>query len=167
MSNLRDQLLKAGLVNASQVKRAKHEERVHRTEAGREGLEREAAERDAERRSDVDAERAANRAREESRRVRDAEVARERLLVQRLAGGRLREGTAGARRWYFVAEGGRVTYLDLSDDATRRVQRGLAAIVVTRGHVRGEFCLVDATTAGYLSQETPDLVCFWNRGASA
>lgn len=165
MSNLRDQLLKAGLVSSKKARQAAHEERVHRKEAGKEGLEEERAAHEAELAAADEAKRLMDREREETRRLRAEEEARANALVQRLASGRLRDALGGNRRWYFVTDTGRITFLDLNDDAMRKLQQGAAAIVATEGVVRGEFCLVDTVTAGYLSKERPDVIRYWNRSA--
>lgn len=165
MSDLREQLLKAGLVTSRQVRQAKHDDRVHRKEVGQPGLE---AERAAQERAEAErreAKRRADREREETQRRRAAEQQVAERLQARIRAGWIREATAGAKRFFFVTGGGRITYLDLSDGAARRLLAGTAAIVETRGAVRGEFCVVDASAAQSLAREHPDVLHFWNRAA--
>jgi uncharacterized protein YaiL (DUF2058 family) len=163
MSDLRDELRKAGLVSPKQVRQAKHQERVHRKDVGAEGLAAERAAGDEEFRRQQEEKRRKDREREGSLRQEQAERQREEGLRARIRGGWMREATSGARRFYFVVEGGRVTYLDLSDGAVRRLLGGGAAIAESRGAVRGEFCVIDGQTALALSREHPGVIRFWNR----
>ncbi len=165
MSDLRDQLLKAGLVSGKQVRQAKHQDRVHRKEVGREGIEAERAATDREFVAQQEQRRLRDRAREEARRRELAATERLLALQSRIRTGWIREATAGSRRFFFVVADGRITYLDLSDDAARRLQSGRAAVVDAAGIVRGEHCVVDGATALSLSRDHPELIRFWNRAA--
>ena len=163
MSDLRDELRKAGLVSAKQLRQAKHQERVHRKEVGPEGLASERAAVDQAFQRQQEERRQQDREREEALRRRQEELQRNEALRTGIRGGWMREATSGARRLYFVVDGGRVTYLDLSDGAMRRLLGGSAAIAETRGAVRGEFCVVDGHAAQALAREHPEVIRFWNR----
>lgn len=163
MSDIREQLRKAGLVSSKQVRRAKHEERLHAAEVGREGLAAERAEEETRRREEAEARRRANRAREEVARKRAEEEARIHRLGQSIRGGWIRDATAGARRFFFVTSSGRISFIDLSDMAARRVVTGGAAIAQTHGHVRGEFCVVTDRAAAEIEKLGPGTILFWNR----
>lgn len=161
MADLRDQLKKAGLVSDKQLRQAKHQERIHASQVGREGVlaERSAeAERlrlEAEERKRLDRERA-----EQRRRAQEEEAARNRVAAL-IQGGWIREATAGARRYFFELPGGRITFLDLTDQAVRQVGSGHAAIVRTMGMVRGEFCVVTAGAAAELQKLESNVLCCW------
>jgi uncharacterized protein YaiL (DUF2058 family) len=165
VSDLREQLLKAGLVSGKQVRQAKHEERVHRKEVGREGIEAERAAADQAFLARQEERRLRDHEREEARRRSQAAEERVLALQSRIRAGWIREATAGSKRFFFVVDGGRITYLDLSDDAVRRLQFGRAAVVDGHGVARGECCLVDAATALSISHDHPELIRFWNRAA--
>jgi uncharacterized protein YaiL (DUF2058 family) len=165
VSDLREQMLKAGLVSGKQVRQAKHQERVHRKEVGREGIEAERAAADREFQARQEEKRLRDREREEARRISQAALERVLALQSRIRSGWIREATAGGKRFFFVVDGGRITYLDLSDDAARRLQFGRAAVVDSHGVVRGEYCVVDANTALALCRDHPELIRFWNRSA--
>jgi uncharacterized protein YaiL (DUF2058 family) len=165
VSDLREQMLKAGLVSGKQVRQAKHEERVHRKEVGREGIEAERAAADRAFQARQEEKRLRDREREEARRRSQAAEERVLALQTRIRAGWIREATAGGKRFFFVVDGGRITYLDLSDDAARRLQLGRAAVADGRGIVRGEYCVVDAGTALSLSRDHPEVILFWNRSA--
>jgi uncharacterized protein len=163
MSDLRDQLLKAGLVSSKQVRQAKHQERVHRKEVGQDGLQAERSQRERAAEEARQEKRRLDREREEARRRHREEEERAEALARRIRAGWIRDATAGGRRFYFVVEEGRITYLDLSDQAVRRLQAGSAAILSSLGAVRGEFCVVDAGAAGSLARDHPEAIRFWNR----
>jgi uncharacterized protein YaiL (DUF2058 family) len=163
MSDLREQLLKAGLVSPKQVRQARHEDRVHRKEVGHEGLEAERADREREQARDQEEKRRRDQEREEERRQRQADEERAQALARRIQAGWVREATGGNRRFYFVVEQGRITYLDLTDQAVRRLLSGSAAIACTRGAVRGEYCVIDANAAASLARDHGEVLCFWNR----
>lgn len=165
MSDIRDQLRKAGLVSDKQVRAAKHQDRLHRKEVGQEGLESERAESEEAFRRRLEERRQQDRERSEALRRRQAGQQRAEALRVKIRAGWLRDATSGARRFYFVVESGRITYLDLSDGAVRRLLGGSAAVVATVGAVRGEFCVVDGHTAQALAREHSDVIRFWNRAA--
>jgi uncharacterized protein YaiL (DUF2058 family) len=150
MSDMREALRKAGLVSEKEARRSKHQERVHRKEVGAEGLEKERVER----------ERKLAREREEKRR-KDRSLEEEKRRAEErpapgdpphlVATGVVRGAVGGGKRFYFVAAGGRITYLDLTDLGLQLVQNGSGAIVETLGAVPGEFCVVGRATAAALS----------------
>jgi hypothetical protein len=164
MSDLREQLRKAGLASDAQIRQAKHQERLHATEVGRKGLEAERLAEEERLRAEVKARKAADRIREEERKRREQEEeARERLSVL-IRGGWMREATAGSRRFFFEAPSGRISFLDLSDVAVRRLMSGTAAIIETLGLVRGEHCVVGDRAATEIAQLRPEIVVFRSRG---
>jgi uncharacterized protein len=166
MSDIREQLLKAGLVSAKQVRQAKHQERVHRKEVGQEGLEAEKASREKAILAEEEERRRQDRELEEARMARLAEDEAARALTGSIQAGWIRDATGGNRRFYFVTEGVRITYLDLNDQAVRRLLSGSAAIVVTLGAARGEFCVVDGTTAAGLARDHAEVLRYWNRAST-
>jgi uncharacterized protein len=164
MSDLRDQLRKAGLVNDKQVRRAKHEERVHASQVGHEGIEAEKRAEEERLRAEAEARRRADKARAEEQKRQQAEAeARERLATL-IRGGWIREATAGSRRFYFETRSGRISFLDLADSAIRRLSMGRAAIIESCGLVRGEFCVVTDKAAAGIRQTRPEIIRVWNEG---
>ncbi|MFB3908211.1 MAG: DUF2058 family protein [Candidatus Eisenbacteria bacterium] len=166
MSDLREQLRKAGLVSDKELRRAKHEERIHAAEVGKQGVEAEQKASEEKFRAELEARKKADREREAERRRREQEQARERRVSLLILNGWVRTATAGNRRYFFAAPDGRIRFLDLSDVALRRVSFGAAAIVETQGAVRGEYAVVDDRTARELSEIAPDRLLFWNREAA-
>lgn len=164
MSDLRKQLRKAGLVSKKQLRQAKHQERVHASEVGREGLVAEREEKEKRLRAEEEARRRSQRKQQEERKRAEAEKGAASRLERVIQSGWIREATAGSRRFFIQTASGRITYLDLSDTAARRVTDGSAAIIETEGVVRGEFCVVVARAAEEIRQLRPELIQFWNRG---
>ena len=167
MSDLRDQLRKAGLVTDKELRQAKHRERLHASEVGREGL---TAERQAEEerlRAEAQARKRSDRERQEQQKRKNLEDAAAQRLHPVIQSGWIREATAGTRRFFIETRSGRISFLDLSDVAARRVSTGSAAIVETAGAVRGEFCVVSTRAAEEIRALRPELIRFWNRDRSA
>jgi hypothetical protein len=160
MSDLREELRKAGLASEKQIRQAKHQERVHASQVGHKGLEAERSAEEERLRAETRARRLADQAREEERRRKEKEEATEGRLAQVIRGGWVRDATAGSRRFFFVTRSGRISYLDLTDVAVRRIAGGRAAIVETCGHVRGEYCVVNDRAASELAKLRPDAILF-------
>ena len=127
MSDLRKQLRKAGLITDKQVRQAKHKDRVHASEVGREGVVAEKKAEEERLRAEQEGRKRADREREEERKRREKEAAAGQRLTRVIQSGWIREATAGTRRFFFETRSGRISYLDLSDVASRRVSSGSAA----------------------------------------
>jgi uncharacterized protein YaiL (DUF2058 family) len=166
MSDLRDQLRKAGLASEKQVRQAKHQERIHATEVGHAGLEAERRSQEERLRAEVEARKKADRAREEERKRREREGSAQERLSQLIRGGWMREATAGSRRFFFATPSGRISYLDLTDVAVRRLQSGSAAIAATCGEARGEYCVVTEAAAAEIVKLRPEIILFRSRGGT-
>lgn len=165
MADFRDQLKKAGLLSEKQARQAKHQERLHAASVGHSGLEAERRAAEQRELAEAAARKEADRRRAEERRRREIEEAATQRLAQLIRGGWMREATAGARRFFFAAEGGRIHFLDLSDIAARKLATGVAAIVETRGLVRGEYCVVNERAAIEISRLHPEIVRYFGREA--
>ncbi len=163
MSNLRDQLLKAGLVSQKQAKQAAHSQRVERKELGEETIAEARARTEEEARQAAEEKRGADREREERRRAEQAEQLRQEEATRAIVAGWIRDATAGNRRYYFLTDATHISYLDLSDQAVRRLNSGTAAIVETRGVVRGQFCVVDQAAAAILAKNHGERIRSWAR----
>jgi uncharacterized protein YaiL (DUF2058 family) len=129
MQNLRDKLLKAGLVDKKQKTQVDTQDRRDKKQKGAEQLAAEEAQKqlafaeklaaEAEARRKSEAERAAERARHEDReRVRN--------LCERWA---VRQRRPGPQRFYFTRRSGAIGYLLVSDELGEQLQNGGLAIV--------------------------------------
>jgi uncharacterized protein YaiL (DUF2058 family) len=166
MSDLRDQLRKAGLISDKQARQAKHKERVHADEVGREGLAEEKRREQEQRRGERQEKKQADRRREKDRLHKQRSETSDQRIQQVIRSGWIRDATIGSRRFFFPTRTGRITYLDLSEPATRKLLTGKAAIVETMGSVYGAFCVVSDKDATLIKQLDRDLIRFWNEEPS-
>ncbi|HEX7926894.1 MAG TPA: DUF2058 family protein [bacterium] len=169
MGSLRDEMLKAGLVSKKDAKRAAHTQRVETKETGREEAERRAAE-----------ERAAIAKQAEAQRIQDRETAlkahAEQSAKEQAAGAQariaaqiesaLREGKVehweGQRTYYFLAGERELLFLNVSDDASRRLSEGKAAIVRSADS-KSPYTLLHAGAAEKLAEVAPERIVTWHR----
>ncbi len=163
MGDIREQLRKAGLISEKQLRQAKHQERVHASEVGHKGLEAERRAEEERQRADAAARKEADRKRAEEQRRTEREHAAEQRIALLVRGGWIRDATAGSRRFFFVARTGRISFLDLSDAAARKLATGSAAVIETSGHVRGDHGVVTDRAAAEIAEADPQMIRFWNR----
>lgn len=164
MADMREALRKAGLVSDKQVRQTRHQDRVHRKEVGRDGVEQERREQQ---------ERAEKEAHEKRERDRLIEQERNAQRVQApdgsfdparaIAQGLLPGTIGGNRQYYFQAGGGKISYLELSDNAARMLATGGAALVDNLGGKKPRFVLVTVQTATLLAEHAPHVIREWNR----
>jgi uncharacterized protein YaiL (DUF2058 family) len=166
MSDLRDQLRKAGLVSDKQVRRAKHEERVHAKQVGHDGVEAERRAEEERLLAEAEERRKADKARAEAQKKLQEEAEARDRLSNLIRAGWIREATAGSRRIFFETRTGRISFLDLSDSAVRRLSTGRAAIIETCGLVRGEFCVVTDRAAEGIRASQPEIIRLWSEERS-
>lgn len=129
MQNLRDKLLKAGLVDKKQKTQVDTQDRRDKKQKGADQLaaQEEAKQRafaeklaaEAEAKRQYESERAAERLRHEARdRVRN--------ICERWA---VRQRRPGQRRFYFIRRSGRIGYLLVSDELLEKLSVGAMAII--------------------------------------
>ncbi|MBD3235609.1 MAG: DUF2058 family protein [Candidatus Eisenbacteria bacterium] len=162
MADMRDALRKAGLVSEKEARRAAHEKRVRRKELGDEGLAAESERKEARYRAERAAQREADQARAVQQRAADAaRQSRERLATLIARADELPRA-GGSRRFHFVAAGGRIHFLDVSDLMLRRLIQGQAAIVSAPELVRGGYAILAGPAAAALRQIDPERILHWN-----
>lgn len=163
--NLRDQLLKAGLVDKKQADRAAREAREQkRKEEGQKEARRVVEQREAERlaaeRAAAEAERIARRKAAEERAHRETIVlqARQILAAHRL---RFREGP---QRFHHRSPDGREAWrLRLPERVAEDLRCGRAAVAYIDG-LEPKVVVVDRDTADRVEAIRPELILFRNRG---
>lgn len=146
MGDLRDKLLKAGLVTEEQAKKA--EAKTPPPERGGPGRKPEQRGKGRGPAGEPARERAAHKeappvslTKEESQR-----------LYKVAQAGKAEGKTRGNRRWYFVSRAGRVPFLELSDEAVKDLEQGRIAIAESE---RGEAWLVTGECARQLAEVDP------------
>ena len=129
MQNLRDKLLKAGLVDKKQKQQVDTQDRRDKKQKGADQLAAEEAERkrlfaekqaaEIEAARQIELERAAERAKHE-------DEYRVRSICDRWA---VRQRRPGQRRFYVVQRSGKLTYLQVGEDIAQQLYTGALAIV--------------------------------------
>jgi uncharacterized protein len=169
MGSLRDEMLKAGLVSKKDAKKAAHTQRVEIKETGREEIERRAAEERAAIAKQAEAQReldrvAAAKVKAEQEAKEQAISAQARFTAQ--IESVLREGRVehweGQRAYYFVVRDREVEFLNVSDDASRRLSEGKAAIIHTSDS-KAPYALLHAGAAEKLAEVAPERIVAWHR----
>ena len=89
------------------------------------------------------------------------EEIRERLK-EMVLGASLKETGFGARRFYFVTRENKIPFLDLSEELTSRLERGMAAIVELPGEAIDEYTIVPRAVALQMQSVDPESVRFLN-----
>jgi len=160
MGSLQEELMKARLVDKKQRKKAAHEKRLHKKAVGREGLEKEKKEKERRLQAEAEAKRARDRQIDEERKKALAEASSVNRVKSLIAGATL-QGFGGMRRFCYVNRKNRVPFLEVSDDAARRLTRGELAIIESADGTVG---LVPGQAAREIVELDSDAIRFWNRG---
>lgn len=75
--------------------------------------------------------------------------------------GRVEGKTRGHRRWYYLARGGAVPYLELSDEAAKDLESGATALVESD---RGDAVIVTRECAEGIAATDPGWIRVWAKG---
>ena len=161
MNDLREKLLKAGVVDKKQVRQAKHQERVKRKEKGREMMEQEKKDRDAELEDRMEATRQEDREREGERQEESNNQDPVAQLLEIAQAGAVREGLFGNRRFHFVTRKGLIPFLEMSDDLAKRIELGGAAIAELPGEDVEKYIVITVQAAARMKEIDPESVRFW------
>jgi len=137
--SLKDELLKANLISKKRLKQIAHEQRVEKKKLGQDGVK----EKQRKRQQELNQKR---KARQEQDKQRAQEKKQEQLRKQRMAQihdivehGKITEGMHGHRKFYFVAQSGKIPFLMIGEDLAEKLGKGLVSIVE---HPVDEFCVV-------------------------
>lgn len=133
MGNLGDELKKAGLISDKELRRKRHEDRVHRKKVGREGLQAEQQKTREEQQRRREEQRARNRAVESERRSQTSGAearAQARDLIRSRAQAWKEPAT---RRFHFQDPAGRCPYMLVPDAVARRLEAGELGITWLEG----------------------------------
>jgi uncharacterized protein YaiL (DUF2058 family) len=159
MQNLRDKLLKAGLVDEKQVKEAEREQRPPKRHRERE----QAVSAEEEQRREAFAAREAEQAeerRKEAAKKAEARMQSERAhrLRQLVETHRLREAP-GEVNFHFVKRSGKIGRLAISPATAKMLESGAAAVVEDPG--APEHAVVPADAAQRIYQVDAQAIRFW------
>ena len=163
-NSLRDQLLKAGVVDKKAAARAAHDQRVENKAKGREGLQAEKAAREAKAEEDLKAQRARDKEREKQRKA-EQEARDQAFRVAQIADtGTYNKRWNGPRMYYYETRDGRVPYLEISDEVQGLLDRGSLAIAESPD---GEIKLIDREAAERIAALDAEWLRAWNRRSVA
>ena len=158
-TSLQDQLLKMGLVDSSQVKKAQHEKRVKKHGQGRGADARAQKNRDARAKAQREATRQADRARAKVQRTA-AEAREVQLQIQQIiASGKVQGRVQGRRRFYFETRDDRVPFLEVSDEIIAGLESGRIGLTEAP---TGEVVLVEKDAAARIFELDADWLRVWN-----
>ena len=164
MPNLRDQLLKTGLISKGQKQQVEQEKRRERKQL-KKGQADELAQ-EQQRRSyeaKLEVQRVADRERAAAQRVQFE--AKEKLLRIRhiVDYWRLSEEPSGTRRWYFVTRNNIIKYLSVSEPLGLQLSTGTLAIVERPDEFEEpRYIMIEREAAELIAQVDPTYVCFHN-----
>jgi hypothetical protein len=162
VGDLKDELRKKGLADDRRARQLSHEEKARKNRLGREAVEDERRRQEEERLARERARREQDRRRELERQQDDAARAARHALAQLLRDHALTRGVRGPRRFYFVARDRKILFLDLADDAAKRLESGALAICETPNTDPAEFVLTPADIAARVLAAAPEFVVFHN-----
>lgn len=129
MGDLRDQLLKAGLVTDKQVQKVTSAERRRKKAKGHKAAARERAQREAEQAEKLRQRAARDKAAGKARAAEAATTEQRAQADQIIKSHAVSGATRGRRRWYFERPDGRVPYVTVSDEAAEGLEQGRLALV--------------------------------------
>ena len=164
MGSLRDQLVKTGLADDKRARQLAHDEKARKNRLGRDGITAEQHAAEEERRARDEARRAADRARETERLKEAGEHEKLARAAQMLRDHALRDGIKGPRRFHFVTRERKIPFLELSEDAAKRLEAGGAAICEVPGSAPEEFVVVASDIARRLGESHAECVLFLSEG---
>ncbi|MBN2384691.1 DUF2058 family protein [bacterium] len=162
MGSLRDQLLKAGLVDPKQVKKARHEERQKRKNEGVRQLEHEKKLKEQEwqdRQSQQKADQQ-HQASVQQQVLQDQQAEHQvRNLIKTSTIG---PHWAGNKRFYFTTRNNTISYLAVSEPVAAKLERGEIAIVEAFSDEQDSYVPISAQGARRLGELESDRIRFFN-----
>lgn len=129
MSDLRQQLLKAGLVTEKAVETVEKDERQQNRQKGHRRVKADKRAQQAERERQANERRFAEQERARAERSEQDERELQLQIKQIAESNPFAERTGGPRRWYFVSREQRAPFLEVSDEVAGALAKGGAAIV--------------------------------------
>lgn len=160
--SLKDELLKAKLIDKKQVKKIEHEKRVEKKQLGTQVVEEktkaqlaEIAQKQEEQKK-RDLEMAAEQNTEKQEKAKSARI----LDIIQSGKIKVEEGMRGSRKFYFVAQDQRIPYLNLSEGLIEKLDRAEIAIIE---YPTREFSIVNKISAEKLLGIEPEIVRFYQK----
>jgi uncharacterized protein YaiL (DUF2058 family) len=166
MQNLRDQLLKSGIINKKQKRQAEQSERRERKQYQKGQFDEIAkAQQQQAYAAKLAAERAANQERAAAQHAQQAAKERRLQIRHIIDYWQTPEDPGGDQRWYFVTLRNTITYLYVSEPLATQLTTGDLAIVERPDDADRPYALVDREAAALIARIDPQYVRFHNQGA--
>mgnify|MGYP001546423522 CR=1 FL=1 len=162
MGDLREQLLKAKLIDENQSRQARKEKRQKRKKVGAKVLAKQAEEKKKAYQEKLDKEALQSRQDALVKQVEQAEATRETRLAQIVETTRIQSGLSGSTKFYFIARSKVIPCLEIAASAADALRAGQLAIVEKPGSILEDFAVVPRDTARKLQEEAPELILFFN-----
>jgi uncharacterized protein YaiL (DUF2058 family) len=162
--SIKDELMKAKLINKKQIRQIEHEERLEKTKLGKEGVQekRQEQKRSIDKLQEEKREKDQQQARVENQEKQGKE--KKSRIEDIVKQGRAMEGGRGSKKFYFVSRSGKIYFLSVSDNMIEKLERGGAAIVeIGEGPYKNDFVVVNTPAATQLQSLDPTMICFWQR----
>ncbi len=163
MGSLRDELLKAGLVDRKSKQRAETEVRRKKKKRKKKQADQEEAARRAAYEEEVARKAAENRAREAARKAEQEKKERDNRVANLVRAWSERSTGRARQRWYFVARGRTIWFLEVTAEQAWKLEMGTLAIVRNPMDPDEPFALVPRSAAEKIEAIDPEVVRFWNR----
>jgi uncharacterized protein YaiL (DUF2058 family) len=164
MADLRDQLLRAGLIDQKTKQQADTAARRKRKKKNKKGQAVSTSDRQRQAYDDRIAAEAEDNRHRDAERNREREERELRNRVASLAGTwAVREQRPGPRRFCYVSRERKILWFDLSAALARKLELGLLAIVERPGDADEPHAVVPARIAARIERLSPECVRFWNR----
>jgi Uncharacterized protein conserved in bacteria (DUF2058) len=161
MADMRDAMKRAGIVSDKQVRRAKHQKRVHRKEVGQDGLEAERLKKEAEFQKEQELKREADKVRAIEQRQQQELTQQEASCLTLIREENLLLREAGTKRFYFQLPTDYISFVEISPGLARRLAQGDAAIVDAESVLPDGFAVLSGKAAHHLSQMEKERIIFW------
>ncbi len=168
MQNLRDQLLKTGLISKGQKQQVEQEKRRERKQL-KKGEADEIAQEQQRRAYEarLEAQRVADRARGAAQRAQ-LEAKEKFFRIQQITDYWRLEEPTGTRRWYFMTRNNEVKYLYISEPLGLQLSTGALAIVERPDEFEEpRYVLLEREAAELVARVDPTYVRFHNTGIDA
>jgi hypothetical protein len=161
--SLKDELLKAKIINKKDLKRIAHEERVEKHALGKKGLEEKKKKEQEELEEKVQQKKQKDMVLAQANKEAQKEKETQARLDQIVKNNRIVEGFSGNRKFYFVSSDGKIPFLLVSDEFAKKLEQGNAIIIELKQNNGIEFSIVNSTIADQFFKILPSSVRFYNK----
>lgn len=164
MGNLRDELIKKGVVSGRRAQQLAHEDRSLKRRQGKSEAARQQRQAEEERSNRERDRRLADRERESERRAARETAEKRHALAQMIAEHALDSRFRGSRRFFFISREKTLPHLELSDAGARGLEEGRLTICELPDSRPQRFVLLDAADARRVAELDDRWILFQNDG---